>query len=92
MTKQHPLTREMIQGITEDVANLDWDDRDDKEDYILARRFYDKGAADRLQQVAKWLKATKSTVKLCPSILAAQLEQAMRPQKNTMTKPKNNND
>ena len=34
----------------------------------------------QLRQVIEWLKATKSTVKLCPSVLAVQLEQAMRPQ------------
>ena len=40
-----------------------------------------RNAADwQLEHVIKWLKATKSTVKLCPSLLADQLEQAMRPQ------------
>ena len=44
---------------------------------------YMRGAADwQLEKVIKWLKATESTVKLCPSLLADQLEQAMRPQEN----------
>ena len=81
MTEQdHPLTDEMC----EILSRQPWLDPDvDVEGTAHdMRAAYDKGAADRLEQVVKWLKATKSTVKLCPSVLAVQLEQAMRPQEH----------
>ena len=64
----HPLTDKICDQITDKLSVFSIEDcmRD---------------AADwQLEQVIKWLKATKSTVKLCPSLLADQLEQAMRPQ------------
>ena len=70
----HPLT-------DKDCFDIQWNILGNYQDQVdLMRAAYDKGAADKLEQVVKWLKATKSTVKLCPSVLAVQLEQAMRPQ------------
>lgn len=75
----HPLTDEMCENIAP-MAQWVGDIGDTIFRHCDMRAAYDKGAADKLEQVVKWLKATKSTVKLCPSVLAVQLEQAMRPQ------------
>ena len=79
MTEQpHPLTDEIIHTM--------WGkgDPSQKFEYRLARA----AANWQLEEVTKWLKATKSTVKLCPSVLAVQLEQAMRPQRQQEKKLK----
>ena len=70
----HPLT----DGIIEEIAQFE----PDLTDPLILNRIHDmQTAADwQLEQVTKWLRATKSTVKICPSILADQIEQAMRPQ------------
>ena len=49
---------------------------------VMMIKAFQAGADWQLEQVIKWLKATKSTVKLCPSLLADQLEQTMRPQED----------
>ena len=81
----HPLTKEMCEAL----SRHGWlgFDSDPKGLIHDMRAAYDKGAADTLERVSKLLKATESTVKLCPSILAVQLEQAMRPphRRTTMT-------
>ena len=72
----HPLTDEMCEQIKLHIFS--------QSDEDCMRTAYDlgesKGRADMLEQVTNWLKATKSTVKLCPSVLADQIEVAMRPQ------------
>ena len=68
----HPLTDKMIWEMAGTWRESSYCDG--------CRAAYDKGGEDMLEQVTKWLKATKSTVKICPSILADQIEQAMRPQ------------
>ena len=71
---KHPLTDEMCEDLMQRTSKYPYTD-----DVIEDMRT----AADwQLEQVTKWLKATKSTVKICPSVLAVQLEQAMRPQED----------
>jgi predicted Zn-dependent protease len=77
----HPLTEKMIEEMSHLVEMSPWYEKypDDYDYDCLVEGM--RAAADwQLEQVIKWLSATKSTVKLCPSVLAVQLEQAMRPQ------------
>ena len=82
----HPLTDDIIEEIKSDVfsqapkiltpgiAPSVWSSD-------CMRAAYDKGADWQLEQVIKWLKTTKYY--LCPSVLADQLQEAMRPQEDT---------
>ena len=75
----HSLTDEKLKKLFWDHAvNTGWDEYDWTSDGMRAA--YDKGADWQLEQVIKWLKTTKYY--LCPSVLADQLQEAMRPQED----------
>ena len=82
----HPLTDDIIESIWNkvgnDIVNTEERDLDKFVQNSLMRNAYDKGAADRLEQVIEWLKDELDYRSDIDPNLLSDLKQAMRPQED----------
>ena len=76
----HPLTDDIIESELATPAHFTSGSLVGLFTHDDMRAAYDKGSDDRLEQCITWLKDFKYFI--CPSVLADQLQEAMRPQED----------